>query len=123
MEATGAIITAIAITRTDTEIFCEAPLSRGFFLLIHLKLKNIMDRFRKEINVDKEPRLFEFVRIKNMSGVKFFITSIDSQQKPIACSLKETEEGKRKLVPGSLRWLYDIEGELSNVIREHQVKE
>ena len=81
-----------------------------------------MERFKKEINVNKEPRVFEFLKMKNMNGVKFFITSIDSKQKPIAFSLKEGEEGDWKLTPGSLRWLYDIEGELSNAILERQMK-
>ena len=75
-----------------------------------------MERFKKEIIVDNETRIFEFIRMKNMSGVKFFITSIDAKQKPIAFSLKETGEGNWKLMPGALRWLYDIEGELSNAI-------
>ena len=77
-----------------------------------------MERFRKEITVNNEPRVFDFIRMKNMNGVKFFITSKDSQQKPIAFSLRETGEGNWKLTPGSLRWLYDIESELSNAILE-----
>ena len=81
-----------------------------------------MERFKKEITVNNEKRLFEFNRMRNMSGEKFFITSKDSNQKPIAFSLKETDEGKWKLVPGSLRWLYDIEVELSNAIRETHLK-
>ena len=81
-----------------------------------------MDRFKKEITVNNEARLFEFSRMKNMSGVKFFITSKDSNQKPIAFSLKETDDGNWKLIPGSLRWLYDIEVELSNAIRETRMK-
>ena len=75
-----------------------------------------MERFTKEINVNNELRVFEFIRMKNTNGVKFFITSKDSNQKPIAFSLKETGERNWKLTPGSLRWLYDIEGELSNAI-------
>jgi hypothetical protein len=81
-----------------------------------------MERFRKQINVDKEPRVFEFLKMKNMNGVKFFITSFDAKQKPISFSLKEGEKGNWKLTPGSLRWLYDIEGELSNAIVEQQVR-
>jgi hypothetical protein len=81
-----------------------------------------MERFRKEINVDQEPRVFEFLKMKNMNGVKFFITSIDSKQKPISFSLKEGEKGNWKLTPGSLRWLYDIESELSKAIVEQQVR-
>jgi hypothetical protein len=81
-----------------------------------------MDRFRKEITVDNETRLFEFSRMKDMSGVKFFITSKDSNQKPIAFSLKETGEGNWKLSPGSLRWLYGIESELSNAILDTRMR-
>ena len=58
--------------------------------------------------------------MKNMSGVKFFITSTDEKQKPIAFSLKETDGGKWKLLPGSLRWLYEIEGKLSDAILQMQ---
>jgi len=79
-----------------------------------------MERFQKKITVNNELRLFEFNRMKNMSGVKFFITTKDSNQKPIAFSLIETDEGTWKLKPGSLRWLYDIEMELSEAIRETQ---
>jgi hypothetical protein len=81
-----------------------------------------MERFKKEITVDNEKRVFEFSRMKNMNGVQFFITAKDSNQKPIAFSLTETGEGNWKLTPGSLRWLYDIEIELSNAIRETQMK-
>ena len=81
-----------------------------------------MNRFIKEISVGNEIKRFEFNRMKNMSGEKFFITSIDSKQKPIAFSVKETADGHWKLLPGALRWLYDIEVELSNAIREKQVK-
>ena len=81
-----------------------------------------MERFKKEITINNEPRIFEFSKMKNMSGVKFFITSKDSKQKPIAFSLRETDEGDWKLTPGSLRWLYEIEMELSNAILERQTK-
>ena len=80
-----------------------------------------MERFNKEITVNNETRVFEFNRMKNMNGVKFFITSKDSKNKPIAFSLIETDDGRWKLMPGSLRWLYDIEVELSNAIRETQM--
>ena len=80
-----------------------------------------MERFKKEILVNNEIRVFDFLRMKNMSGVKFFITSTDSNKKPIACSLKETDEGTWKLVPGSLRWLYAIESELSDAILDTRV--
>ena len=81
-----------------------------------------MERFRKEILVNNESRLFEFLRMKNMNGVKFFITSMDSNQKPIAFSVVQTSEGKWKLLPGALRWLYAIESELSDAILETRVK-
>ncbi|HEV8286670.1 MAG TPA: hypothetical protein VGQ09_20315 [Chitinophagaceae bacterium] len=80
-----------------------------------------MERFKKEITVNNETRVFEFNRMKNMNGVKFFVTSKDSKQKPIAFSLSKTGEGNWKLTPGSLRWLYDIEIELSNAILETQI--
>lgn len=81
-----------------------------------------MERFKKEITVNNQPRLFEFSKLKNMSGVKFFITSMDANKKPVAFSLKQTDKGDWKLVPGSLRWLYEIETELSNAIREKQME-
>lgn len=82
--------------------------------------KEIMERFKQEITVDNEQRMFEFNRKRDMSGVKFFITSIDAEQKPIAFSLKQTGEyGDWKLTPGSLRWLYAIESQLSNAILTH----
>ena len=80
-----------------------------------------MERFKKEITLNNEPRVFEFMRMKNMNGVKFFITSTDSEQKPFAFSLIQTGEGDWKLKPGALRWLYDIEIELSNAILETQI--
>ena len=81
-----------------------------------------MERFKKDISVNNEPRAFEFSKMKNMNGVKFFITSTDEKQKPIAFSLEQTDEGKWKLFPGSLRWLYEIESELSDAILQMQVE-
>ena len=81
-----------------------------------------MERFRKEITINNEPRIFEFSKMKNMSGVKFFITSTDAKQKPVAFSLEQTDEGKWKLFPGSLRWLYEIESELSDAILQMQAE-
>ena len=75
-----------------------------------------MERFTKEIKVGNEDRLFVFTRIKNTNGVKFFITSKDSNNKPVSFSLKEKESNNWKLIPGSLRWLYEIEEELSDAI-------
>jgi hypothetical protein len=79
-----------------------------------------MERFKKEITVNNEVRVFHFDKMTSMSGVKFFITSKDSNQKPIAFSLKQTDRGNWKLTPGSLRWLYDIETQLSDAIVETQ---
>ena len=75
-----------------------------------------MERFTKEITVGNENRLFEFERRENVNGVKFFITSKDEKKKPISFSLKRAVENKWKLMPGSLRWLYDIESQLSDAI-------
>lgn len=78
-----------------------------------------MERFRKELIVNDEKRIFEFSKMRNMNGVKFFVTSFDSNQKPISFSLKESgERGGWKLAPGALRWLYAIETELSDAIIE-----
>lgn len=78
-----------------------------------------MEQFSKIIPVGKENRLFRFEKIENTNGIKFFITSKDSNQKPIAFSLKQNEHGLNwKLLPGSLRWLYEIEEQLSDAILE-----
>ena len=78
-----------------------------------------MNQFSKTIVVGEESRLFQFTRIENTNGVKFFITSKDSNQKPVSCSLRQNEHGANwKLVPGSLRWMYEIEDELSEAIIE-----
>ena len=78
-----------------------------------------MDRFSKSIAVGNETRVFVFTKMENTNGVKFFITSTDENQKPFACSLKQAEHGRNwKLIPGSMRWLYQIEDELSNAILE-----
>ena len=81
-----------------------------------------MDRFKKEISVENQKRVFEFTRVSNMNGIKFFITTTDSNAKPIAFSVKETDDHKWKLFPGALRWLYDIEAEISEAIRETRLK-
>jgi len=81
-----------------------------------------MESFKKEITVNNETRLFQFIRMKNMNGVKFFITSKDSNQKPFAFSLNEIGKHSWKLPPGSLRWLYEIENELSNAILDTRMK-
>jgi hypothetical protein len=74
-----------------------------------------MERFTKEIAVGKIIRIFEFTMIKNFLGVKFFITSKDADNKPISFSLKQKER-VWKLIPGSTRWLYEIESQLSDAI-------
>ena len=81
-----------------------------------------MERFTKEIAVGNETRLFEFTMMENVNGVKFFITSVDANKKPISFSVRQKEEKAWKLVPGSLRWLYEIEGELSDAIIETRLK-
>lgn len=81
-----------------------------------------MNQFSKTISIGKEERLFLFARIVNTNGVKFFITSKDVNQKPFACSLKQEQYGQNwKLVPGSLKWLYEIEDQLSDAIVETQL--
>ena len=77
-----------------------------------------MDRFVKEIAVGNETRLFVFTRMENVNGVKFFITSKDEKKKPISFSLTRAKEDNWKLGPGSLRWLYEIESQLSDAIHE-----
>ena len=78
-----------------------------------------MDRFSKEIAVGNETRLFVFTKLENTNGVKFFITSQDANQKPISFSLKQRDdESEWKLLPGALRWLYEIEQDLSDAITE-----
>jgi hypothetical protein len=80
-----------------------------------------MDKFVKEIAVGNELRSFAFTRMENVNGVKFFITSQDEKKKPISFSLVRAKEDNWKLNPGSLRWLYGIESELSDAIRDTRV--
>lgn len=75
-----------------------------------------MDRFTKKITIGNESKSFEFQRMENVNGVKFFITSQDEKKKPISFSLKLGIDNKWKLMPGSLRWLYEIESQLSDAI-------
>jgi hypothetical protein len=77
-----------------------------------------MERFVKEIEVGNENRLFEFTRMENVNGVKFFITSQDEKKKPISFSLMRAKDDNWKLNPGSLRWLYGIESKLADAIRD-----
>jgi hypothetical protein len=75
-----------------------------------------MDKFKKEIAVGKETKVFDFTRMENVNGVKFFVTSKDDNKKPISFSLRKGKEGSWKLMPGSLRWLYEIEDQLADAI-------
>lgn len=77
-----------------------------------------MDRFTKEIVVGNENKSFEFTRMENVNGVKFFITTKDENKKAISFSLTRAKENNWKLIPGSLRWLYAIEAQLSDAIRD-----
>jgi hypothetical protein len=81
-----------------------------------------MQRFSKQIAVGNETRLFEFTRLQNFNGVKFFITSVDENKKPFSFSVKQKDSTHWKLVPGSLRWLYEIEDQLSDAIAETRLK-
>jgi hypothetical protein len=74
-----------------------------------------VERFSKPIAVGDNTLIFEFTRMKNANGVKFFITSRDANNKPFSFSLipKETSW---KLNPGSARWLYAIEGQLVDAV-------
>jgi hypothetical protein len=79
-----------------------------------------MERFSKEITVGNNLMKFEFTRMENVNGVKFFITSRDENKKLFSFSLTRTKENGWKLMPGSLRWLYDIEGQLADAIHAAQ---
>jgi hypothetical protein len=81
-----------------------------------------MERFSKQITVGTEKRAFEFTRLENFNGVKFFITSVDENKKPFSFSLKRKDAKNWRLMPGSQRWLYEIEEELSNAISETRLK-
>jgi hypothetical protein len=79
----------------------------------------VMDQFSKKIAIGKETRLFQFTRIENTNGEKFFITSHDLNAKAFSCSMKQTRYASDwKLIPGSQRWLYAIEENLSEAIME-----
>jgi hypothetical protein len=79
-----------------------------------------MEQFNKEIRVGAESKRFQFKKIKNIDGVKFFITTIDEKKKPVSFSMKKDKDGNWSLTPGSLRWLYDIKIELADAIIEAQ---
>lgn len=75
-----------------------------------------MDQFNKEIAIGTEMRLFQFSRLKNMNGVKFFVTSHDENKKAISFSLTQKDDAPWKLLPGAARWLYAIEAQLAEAI-------
>jgi hypothetical protein len=79
-----------------------------------------MEQFNKKIKVGSRDRLFLFKEIRNIDGVKFFITTVDEHMKPISFSMKKNVYGDWNLTPGSLRWLYGITTELSDAILEAQ---
>jgi hypothetical protein len=80
-----------------------------------------MEQFSKQIKVGKETRLFQFKKIKDTNGVKFFITSGHLTKDAFACSMKQNKyDADWKLVPGSQRWLYEIEETLSDAIASTQ---
>lgn len=81
-----------------------------------------MERFSKVIEVGDQPRIFEFTWMKNINGAKFFVTSKDENEKPFSFSLKQKEEKNWKLQPGALRWLYQIESQLSDAIVDTRLK-
>ena len=75
-----------------------------------------MEQFNKQITVGEESRLFQFTRMKNVNGVKFFITSHDENKKAMSFSLTQKDNDDWKLLPGSPRWLYAIESQLADAI-------
>ena len=78
-----------------------------------------MDQFSKKIAIGKKTRLFQFTRMENINGEKFFITSQDLNEKAFSCSMKQNGYTTDwKLIPGSQRWLYEIEADLSDAIME-----
>jgi hypothetical protein len=79
-----------------------------------------MEQFQKEIMVGAAQRQFYFKKLTYVEGVKFFITSVDEKNRPISFSMKKNKHGLWSLTPGSLRWLYDINGQLADAITESQ---
>lgn len=75
-----------------------------------------MERFQKDIAVGNDTRTFVFTKMRNVNGVKFFVTTKDENEKNISFSLLQKEAEVWKLMPGSLRWLYNIESELADAI-------
>ena len=79
-----------------------------------------MDRFSKQIAIGNKTLKFEFTRMKNAIGTKFFITSKDENDKAFSFSLIP-KENAWKLMPGSPRWLYGIEGQLVEAIMDTRI--
>lgn len=80
-----------------------------------------MEQFSKQIKVGKETRLFQFRKIEDFNGVKFFITSGHLAKDAFAFSMKQNKyDAEWKLVPGSQRWLYEIEETLGDAIASMQ---
>jgi len=76
-----------------------------------------MDQFSKQIAIGKTTRVFQFTRIENTNGEKFFITSSDLNEKAFSFSMKQNQyTSDWKLNPGSQRWLYELEEVLSDAI-------
>lgn len=76
-----------------------------------------MEQFSKQIEIGKETRLLQFKKIRNVDGEKFFITSGHLSKGAFSCSMKQNAyDSNWKLVPGSHRWLYEIEETLSDAI-------
>jgi hypothetical protein len=94
----------------------------GLFDIYPCSIKNkIMEQFSKQIKVGKETRLFQFKKIEDANGVKFFITSGHLTKDAFACSMKQNKyDADWKLVPGSQRWLYEIEETLADAIASTQ---
>ena len=81
-----------------------------------------MERFFKEITHNDQKWIFDFTWMRNTNGVKYFVTSKDAKNKPFSFSLIQKEERNWKLMPGALRWLYEIEGQLSAAIVDNKLK-
>ena len=80
-----------------------------------------MEQFSKQIKIGKESRLFQFKKIEDANGVKFFITSGHLAKDAFAFSMKQNKyDAGWKLVPGSQRWLYEIEETLADAIASTQ---
>jgi ATP-dependent RNA circularization protein (DNA/RNA ligase family) len=79
-----------------------------------------MEQFNKVIMVGTESKWFQFKKMKNTEGIKFFITTVDEKQKPLSFSMKKNIKGEWALTSGFLRWLYDIQTAPTDAIMETQ---